>query len=58
MLKIVIEEKAFEIKEDNINNKNKVIINDEAQKNKIKVDKIFKEYLKKTLYKYTLISAK
>ena len=30
----------------------KVIIIDEAQKNKIKVDKIFKEYLKKTLYKY------
>jgi hypothetical protein len=30
----------------------KVIIIDEAQKNKIKVDKIFKEYLKKNLYKY------
>ena len=30
----------------------KVVINDEAQKNKINVDKIFKEYLKQNLYKY------
>ena len=30
----------------------KVVINDEAQKNKINADKIFKEYLKQNLYKY------
>ena len=30
----------------------KVVINDEAQKNKINVDKIFKEHLKQNLYKY------
>jgi len=33
----------------------KVVINDEAQKNKINVDKIFKEHLKQNLYKYKTI---